>query len=209
MPSNHHLEWLHEMQFIMLMLSFVQKCLPLWLQDSPPTMMVILSSILDLEIKHVSCKHHMSTSLYKQKYSEKQDATGRVWSWPLSSNTVFARWWRIKSSSNNKEAVYQLTKWLAQKWSTAPITPFLILIPLFSDFQDQDQEIKPCHSETPVVFSYPHNFRIMYHLLWKISTFFCTTTMIGWCALQFKVLTFCAHICHKFSAELHQVTQYK
>jgi len=27
--SNHHLEWPHEMQFIMLMLSFVQICLPL------------------------------------------------------------------------------------------------------------------------------------------------------------------------------------
>jgi hypothetical protein len=27
MPSNHHLEWPHEMQFIMLMLSFVQICL--------------------------------------------------------------------------------------------------------------------------------------------------------------------------------------
>jgi hypothetical protein len=78
MPSNHHLQWPHEIQFIMLMLSFVQICLPIWLQESPPTMMVILSSILDLEIKHVSCKH-MSTSLYKQKYSKKQDATGRVW----------------------------------------------------------------------------------------------------------------------------------
>jgi len=78
MPSNHHLEWPHEMQFIMLMLSFVQICLALQLQESPPTMMVILSSILHLEIGHVGCKHHASTSLYKQKYSEKQDATGRV-----------------------------------------------------------------------------------------------------------------------------------
>jgi hypothetical protein len=110
----------------MLMLWFVQICLPLWLQESPPTMMVILSSILHLEIRHVSCIHHVSSSLYKQNYSEKQDATGRVWSWclqlSLSSNTV--RWWRMKSSSNNKETVYQLTKWLAQKWSIAPLTSY-------------------------------------------------------------------------------------
>ncbi len=151
-PSNHHLEWPHEMQFIMLMLSFVQICLPLWLQESPPTMMVILSSILHLEIKHVGCTHHVSTSLYKQKYSEKQDATGRVWSWclqlSLSSNTVFARWWRIKSTSNNKETVYQLTKWLAQKWSVAPLTPFLTSICLFYQIfmhinQDQENQTMP------------------------------------------------------------------
>lgn len=35
MPSNHYPEWPHEMQFIMLMLSFVQICLPLRLQESP------------------------------------------------------------------------------------------------------------------------------------------------------------------------------
>jgi hypothetical protein len=29
MPPNHHLQWPHEMQFIMLMLSFLQICLPL------------------------------------------------------------------------------------------------------------------------------------------------------------------------------------
>ncbi len=151
MPSNHHLEWPHEMQFIMLMLSFVQICLPLWLQESPPTMMVILSSILHLEIKHVGCKHHVSTSLYKQKYSEKQDGTGRVWSWclqlSLSSTTVFARWWRIKTS-NNKETVYQLTKWLAQKWAVAPLTPFLTSICLSYQIfmhinQDQENQTMP------------------------------------------------------------------